>query len=102
MKSSIGLTRRNFMKKTTGWMLSSGALAVAKDSTVSWPSKPLVVACRDTLVKGLTLGQVQGLIGVTGVEVEVNPELFCPNLESAEGGEKIQPDYAVSHRNTQR
>ncbi len=76
------------MKKTTGWMLSSGALAVAKDSTVSWPSKPLVVACRDTLVKGLTLGQVQGLIGVTGVEVEVNPELFCPNLESAEGGER--------------
>jgi sugar phosphate isomerase/epimerase len=36
----------------------------------------------------LTLGQVQGLIGVTGVEVEVNPELGCPNLESAEGGEK--------------
>jgi len=81
MESSTDLTRRGFIRKTAGWMLSSGALAVAKDSTVSWPSKPLVVACRDTLVKGLTLGQVQGLIGVTGVEVEVNPELFCPNLE---------------------
>jgi len=81
MKSSIGLTRRHFMKKTTGWMLSGGALAVAKDNTVSSQSEPWAVACRDTLLKGLAPAQVQGLIGVTGVEVEVNPELFCPNLE---------------------
>lgn len=88
MESSTDLTRRGFIRKTAGWMLSSGALAIAKDSAASSPSKPLVVACRDTLLKGLPPAQVGELIGVTGVEVEVSPELGCPNLESADGGQK--------------
>jgi sugar phosphate isomerase/epimerase len=88
MESSTDLTRRGFIRKTAGWMLSGGALAIAKDNAVSSPSKPLVVACRDTLLKGLPPAQVGELIGVTGVEVEVSPELGCPILESADGGQK--------------
>jgi len=57
---------------------------MAKDSTVTAPSKPLVVACRDTLLK--TTKQPDSWsamkeLGVTGIEVEVNPELGCPFLE---------------------
>jgi sugar phosphate isomerase/epimerase len=79
------------MKKTTGWMLSSGALAVAKDNTVSSQSEPWAVACRDTLLKAAKKPDSWSAmkeLGVTGVEVEVSPELGCPNLESAEGGER--------------
>jgi sugar phosphate isomerase/epimerase len=94
MESSTDLTRRGFIRKTAGWMLSGGTLAIAKDSAVSSPSKPLVVACRDTLLKaaksagGGDSWPAMKELGVTGVEVEVNPELGCPNLESADGGQK--------------
>ena len=94
MESSTDLTRRGFIRKTAGWMLSGGALAIAKDSAVSSPSKPLVVACRDTLLKaakpagGVDSWSAMKELGVTGVEVEVSPELGCPNLESANGGQK--------------
>jgi len=94
MESSTDLTRRGFIRKTAGWMLSGGALAIAKDSAVSSPSKPLVVACRDTLLKaakpagGVDSWSAMKELGVTGVELEVNPELGCPNLESADGKQK--------------
>jgi sugar phosphate isomerase/epimerase len=84
MESSTDLTRRGFIRKTAGWMLSSGALAIAKDSAASSPSKPLVVACRDTLLKAAKKPDswaVMKDLGVTGVELEVNPELACPILE---------------------
>jgi sugar phosphate isomerase/epimerase len=84
MESSTDLTRRGFIRKTAGWMLSSGALAIAKDSAASSPSKPLVVACRDTLLKAAKKPDswaVMKDLGVTGVELEVNPELSCPVLE---------------------
>ena len=83
MKSSINLTRRHFMKTTTNWMLSGGALAMAKNITVPTPSKPWVVACRDTLLKAAKQPDSWSAmkeLGVTGVEVEVNPELGCPFL----------------------
>jgi len=84
MESSTDLSRRGFIRKGAGWMLSGATLAIAEDTTGSSPSKPLVVACRDTLLKAAKQRDSwldMKELGVAGVEVEVNPELGCPFLE---------------------
>lgn len=107
MESSIDLTRRGFIRKTAGWMLSGGALTMAKDSTISAPSKPLsaqrmadeVVACRDTLLKAAKQPDSWSAmkeLGVTGAEVEVNPELGCPNLEHPQKKYSLATPSAVT------
>ena len=83
MKSSQNLTRRNFVQGAARLVLSSAALSGCKSDTLSTPSKRWVVACRDNLLK-LTQKpdsfSAMKELGVTGAEVEVNPELACPAL----------------------
>lgn len=89
MQPATALTRRSLMQKTAGWMLSTSALAWAKNSTAFSPSEPLpaqgwAIACRDTLLKAAKQPDSWSAmkeLGVTGVEVEINSELGCPFLE---------------------
>lgn len=83
MTSSYELTRRNFMQAAGGLVFSSALLAGSKSDSLSTQSKRWVIACRDNLLK---LAQkpdsfsAMKELGVTGVEVEVNPALDCPAL----------------------
>ncbi len=83
MKSSYELTRRSFIKSTTGLMLSSTVLAGRSNKVSTKQSKPWIIACRDSLLKATQKPDCWSAmkeLGVTGVEVEVNPELECPVL----------------------
>lgn len=83
MKSSHELTRRNFVQGAAGLVLSSAALPGCKRDTLSTPSKRWIVACRDNLLKLTNKSDsfsAMKELGVTGVEVEVNPALTCPSL----------------------
>ena len=83
IKSSHELTRRSFVQAAGGLVFSSAALAGPKSDTLSTKSNRWVVACRDDLLK---LSQkpdswsAMKELGVTGLEVEVNPALDCPSL----------------------
>jgi len=83
MKSSQDMTRRNLIQGAAGLMLSSVALAGPKSGMGSTSSKRWVIACRDNLLK-LTQKpdsfSAMKELGVTGVEVEVDPALACPAL----------------------
>ena len=83
MKSSQDMNRRNFIQGAAGLICSSTVLARPKDETNSTSSKRWVIACRDNLLK-LTQKpdsfSAMKELGVTGVEVEVDPALACPAL----------------------
>ncbi len=83
MKSSYGLTRRSLLEGATGLMLSSAVQAGRQSGALSAPPKPWVIACRDSHLKATgkpDSWSAMKEIGVTGVEVEVNPALACPVL----------------------
>jgi sugar phosphate isomerase/epimerase len=83
MESSPELTRRCFIKGATGLLFSTGTLAAGRNVPFSAKSKPWVIACRDTLLRATMKPDCWSAmkeIGVTGVEVEVNPDLTCPAL----------------------
>lgn len=83
MKTSHDLTRRSFMKSAAGLMLSTTALAAQRSNVSTKQLKPWIVACRDDLLKAAQKPDCWSAmkeLGVTGVEVEVNPDLTCPVL----------------------
>jgi len=83
MKSSHELTRRSFVQGAAGLVFSSAALPGCKSDTLSTPSQRWIVACRDDLLrwsKKPDSFSAMKELGVTGVEVEVNPALACPAL----------------------
>ena len=83
MKSSYEITRRSFMKSAASLMLSNTALANQRNNSSPKQSKPWIIACRDSLLKATKkpdCWSAMKWLGVTGVEVEVNPELACPVL----------------------
>ncbi len=104
MESSHELTRRSFVQSAAGLMLSSGVLAGTKNETNSTPSKGWVIACRDNLLKWTPKPDCWSAmkeLGVTGVEVEVNPAMICPalynpdktyNLTTASGVQALKDD----------
>lgn len=83
MKSSHNLKRRDFIKGAASLMLYTSTLAQGKSSQSSAHSKPWILSCRDTLLKEmkkLNSWSAMKELGVTGVEVEVNPDMSCPVL----------------------
>jgi len=83
MKSSHNLKRRDFIKGAAGLMLFTGTLTQGKSSPSSEHSKPWILSCRDTLLKEMKKPDSWSAmkeLGVTGVEVEVNPDMACPVL----------------------
>jgi sugar phosphate isomerase/epimerase len=83
MKPLHELTRRSFIKSTAGLMLSSTALAGRSNRVSTKKSKSWIIACRDDLLKATKKPDCWSAmkeLGVTGVEVEVNPDLTCPVL----------------------
>jgi sugar phosphate isomerase/epimerase len=71
------------MKSTASLMLSNMALASRRNNLSPKQSKPWIIACRDSLLKATKepdCWSAMKWMGVTGVEIEVNPELTCPVL----------------------
>lgn len=71
------------MKSAASLMLSNTALANQRNNLSPKQSKPWIIACRDSLLKATKkpdCWSAMKWLGVTGVEVEVNPELACPVL----------------------
>ena len=83
MITSHNINRRGFIKGAAGLRFSTRTLAARQQEPVSVQAKPWVIACRDSLLKPTTKPDIWSAmkeLGVTGVEVEVNPELACPVL----------------------
>jgi len=83
MRTSHNITRRGFIKGVTGLWFSTRTLAARQHEPVSVQAKAWVIACRDSLLKPTKKPDSWSAmkeLGVTGVEVEVNPALACPVL----------------------
>jgi sugar phosphate isomerase/epimerase len=83
MKSPRNLNRRHFLKGAVGLMFCTSTLVQGKNSQSSAPSRPWILSCRDTLLKEMKKPDSWSAmkeLGVTGVEVEVNPDMGCPVL----------------------
>jgi sugar phosphate isomerase/epimerase len=86
MKTSQNINRRGFIKGAAGLWFSTSILAAGQQEPVSVQAKPWVIACRDSLLKVTKKPDSWSAmkeLGVTGVEVEVNPALACPVLYHA-------------------
>jgi len=82
-KSSYELTRRTFVQGMAGLAFSSATLAARKNDKPSAPSTQWIAACRDSLLKVTKKPDCWSAmkeLGVTGVEVEVDPALAYPAL----------------------
>lgn len=83
MNSSYELSRRGMLQGAAGLMFSSAVHGCREGSSPPAQSKPWVIACRDSLLKATgkpDSWSAMKEIGVTGVEVEVDPALACPVL----------------------
>jgi sugar phosphate isomerase/epimerase len=83
MRTSQNITRRGFIKGAAGLWFSTSILAAGQQEPVSVQAKSWVIACRDSLLKATKKPDCWSAmkeLGVTGVEVEVNPDLTCPVL----------------------
>lgn len=83
MRTLQNITRRDFIKGAAGLCFSAGTLTAGQREAVSVKAKPWVIACRDSLLKVTKKPDCWSAmkeLGVTGVEVEVNPDLTCPVL----------------------
>jgi sugar phosphate isomerase/epimerase len=83
METSPEMTRRGFIQSTAGPLLFLASRAKGKNATPAARSKSWIIACRDNLLK--TTGKPDCWsatkdLGVTGVEVEVNPDMGCPGV----------------------
>jgi sugar phosphate isomerase/epimerase len=98
MKPSHELNRRSFIKNAAGLVLSARALAAQANATSREQSRPWVVACRDNLLKTTKKPDSWSAmkeLGVTGVEVEVNPDLACPTLYRPGTGYSLATDADI-------
>jgi sugar phosphate isomerase/epimerase len=83
MQTYAPLTRRDFLKSTTGLLATTGFLATAAGACAEQKSSRWCVACRDVHLK--SLGQPDSWsalkeLGATGVEVGVTEDLQCAGL----------------------
>jgi len=71
------------MASAVGLMLTNVALANRRNNLSPTQSKPWIISCRDSLLQAAKkpdCWSAMKWLGVTGVEIEVNPELACPVL----------------------
>jgi sugar phosphate isomerase/epimerase len=83
MRTTHNITRRGFIKGAAGLWFSTNTLTAGQYEAVSVQAKPWIIACRDSLLKVTKKPDCWSAmkeLGVTGVEVEVNPDLTCPVL----------------------
>ena len=98
MKPSHELNRRSFIKSAAGLVLSARALAAQANATSREQSGNWVVACRDNLLKTTKKPDSWSAmkeLGVTGVEVEVNPDLACLTLYRPGTGYSLATDADI-------
>jgi len=98
MKSSCEFTRRNFVQSAAGLAISSAVLAGSKRKSPSTSSKNWVLACRDNLLKWTKKPDCWSAmkeLGVTGVEVDINPAMICPALYHPDKTYNLSPASGV-------
>ena len=83
MKSSKALSRRDFLQ-TTGLALAAGfSGACSSVPRAAQHPKSLAVACRDVHLKATNQPDCWAALkylGLTGVEVDITPDMLCPAL----------------------
>ncbi len=104
MNNSPELSRRHFLKTTTGLALATGTLGADLSALAAARAKPWPVACRDAHLKATGKPDswaAMRALGLTGVEVDIDPDLLCPglfhpqkkySLATAEGVQSLQAD----------
>lgn len=98
MKSSSDLTRRNFVQSMAGLAVSSAVLAGSKKKAPSTSPKNWILACRDDLLKWTQKPDCWSAmkeLGVTGVEVDINPGMICPSLYHPDKTYNLSPASGV-------